>query len=577
MASAADWLYRAAWDKRSAEFGHLQTAITVERDGSTRMVPVMQLGAGIKVVDQLWQRWQALPPHRVLLRVNRPGLLHFAAIDWTRRPIYAGMLAKDDAKVAGWGYQICDALQIVHARSGGEGAWFACPLVQCDLEGVVRMGFVSPGRDSWSMDLLPPEIMLDWPRCDELAFVYAAGQALRQLVFNFDPSSLLGSVIARAMHPIPTQRFETLAHMMNVLRDLGAQPSLRNSIAAPRRVWKLLEEGLGFYMYGDRQAAVVRFHNAFVRNPQFMVSVELRELASIPQDRIVSGELDAVPPPGPPPAWGPDPILRHDPFPEPPAPRRRGVFAYANGEMVRSVITTTPRADAAIAPADPIAFALSSRDYLGALSLVDTQLASNPDHARNHHLRGKALFALGRIADARAAFDRACTLDARLLEAMLLRREMDRAMKDAGTANRVVLKLPEHLAELRDILVAGRIVDAIQLLRRATYDDDRTAQLLLAELLVTDERHDDALAIFERLGDSLGKARTLLALARPAEALVALEGCDADDALELRSRILLALGRDDEAERAMDAYLSAVERRSDRRLESRGPESRADP
>ena len=51
-------------------------------------------------------------------------------------------------------------------------------------------------------------------------------------------------------------------------------------------------------------------------------------------------------------------------------------------------------------------------------------------------------------------------------------------------ADRAATSSVDHLADLRDVLVSGRIVDAIQLLRRPTYDDDPVAQLLLAELLV---------------------------------------------------------------------------------------------
>jgi hypothetical protein len=134
------------------------------------------------------------------------------------------------------------------------------------------------------------------------------------------------------------------------------------------------------------------------------------------------------------------------------------------------------------------------------------------------------------------------------------------------------LKLPDHLADLRDVLVSGRIVDAIQLLRRPTYDDDTVAQLLLGELLCADDRHDDALVIYDRLDSEeahLAKARALLALGRPGDALTSLSTCTADEAYELRSRALAALGRDEEAGVQMSTYLRLIEQRSDRRIESR--------
>ena len=49
-----------------------------------------------------------------------------------------------------------------------------------------------------------------------------------------------------------------------------------------------------------------------------------------------------------------------------------------------------------------------------------------PGSARAHYLDGKAFFRNGRIDDARAAFERALALDPRMIEAMLLRREVDR-------------------------------------------------------------------------------------------------------------------------------------------------------
>lgn len=49
-----------------------------------------------------------------------------------------------------------------------------------------------------------------------------------------------------------------------------------------------------------------------------------------------------------------------------------------------------------------------------------------PGTARAHYVDGKALFRNGRLDDARAAFERALALDPRMIEAMLLRREVDR-------------------------------------------------------------------------------------------------------------------------------------------------------
>jgi hypothetical protein len=49
-----------------------------------------------------------------------------------------------------------------------------------------------------------------------------------------------------------------------------------------------------------------------------------------------------------------------------------------------------------------------------------------PGSARAYYADGKELFRAGRLDDARAAFERALALDPRMIEAMLLRREVDR-------------------------------------------------------------------------------------------------------------------------------------------------------
>jgi tetratricopeptide (TPR) repeat protein len=267
--------------------------------------------------------------------------------------------------------------------------------------------------------------------------------------------------------------------------------------------------------------------------------------------------------------------LQTSAIPEVPVPR---VFQNAHDMLQPTRVPERPIMQALPAgtPDRQIDKLLHRRHYQDALGQADQWLATEPDEPRAHHVRGKALLALGRLPDARAAFDRACTLRPQLLEAMVLRREVDRVMAatkaSAGIANPMALSLPDHLADLRDVLVSGRIVDAIQLLRRPAYDDDTVAQLLLAELLCTDDRHDDALAIYDRIDSDearLGKARALLSLARPAEALTALSSCAADEAYELRSRALRALGRDEEAGVQMSTYLRLIEQRSDRRIGSK--------
>lgn len=175
-------------------------------------------------------------------------------------------------------------------------------------------------------------------------------------------------------------------------------------------------------------------------------------------------------------------------------------------------------------------------------------------------------------------------LSPRLVEAMLLRREVDRSLKGlratVGVATAMTLDIPDHLAELQDLLVNGRSEDGIQMLMRAQYAGDAVAQLVLGNLLAFDGRFDEALGIFDgatRLGDAqvhaalLGKARTLLELNRPAESLAVFERVGAErpdlgESIEGRARALKQLGRDAEAEDAFRQYISMTARGADLRV-----------
>jgi tetratricopeptide (TPR) repeat protein len=215
-----------------------------------------------------------------------------------------------------------------------------------------------------------------------------------------------------------------------------------------------------------------------------------------------------------------------------------------------------------------------------------------PDEGRAYHARGKSLLRLGRPLEAREAFERACLLSPKLVEAMLLRREADRSLKElrtsVGATASMTLDIPDHLPstpELRDALRSGRIQEGIDVLRRVEHADDAAAQLLLADLLSFDARFDEALLVFDgatRLGAEhihaalLGKARMLLDLDRAAQALTVFEHViaerpDLGEALEGRARALKQLGRDAEAEEVFRQYVSTTARGSDLRVRaSRG-------
>jgi tetratricopeptide (TPR) repeat protein len=146
----------------------------------------------------------------------------------------------------------------------------------------------------------------------------------------------------------------------------------------------------------------------------------------------------------------------------------------------------------------------------------------------------------------------------------------------------MTLELPDHLVELRDVLIGGRVDDALRVLRQPRYERDAIAQLLLVAQLSLAGRHTDAIAVCDdvirldamRLYEALlAKADALVEIDRAGEALalylrVEAERPDLIAAVSGRARALLRLGRGNEAEQALDEYISATERRSDARLRS---------
>lgn len=213
-----------------------------------------------------------------------------------------------------------------------------------------------------------------------------------------------------------------------------------------------------------------------------------------------------------------------------------------------------------------------------ALRNADRLVELTPDSARAHYLRGKALFVNGRLPEARDAFEHATKLDPKLLEAQLLRREVERVTgnvrQSVGAQHAPTFDLPEHLAELRDVLVSGNTASAIDALRDPRYAQDADAQLLLARFLAFDRRHEEALAVYDGLAATshrtaalVGKGLALLELDRLGDALSILEQLPDDaDAAEGAARALEALGRIDEAAEAYRRFIALASSGSDLRV-----------
>ncbi len=195
----------------------------------------------------------------------------------------------------------------------------------------------------------------------------------------------------------------------------------------------------------------------------------------------------------------------------------------------------------------------------------------DPDDGSLHYARGKALLGLSRLPEARDAFERALVLEPSMIEAKLLRREVDRHMKkqrtSVGSQVQTALVFPPELAGFRDAMVSGHVVEAIALLRTERYATDVLAQILLAQLLAFDGEHAEALAIFlthvdgeHRRPALIGAAECCLALGHSEEALAAanrLEPRREIVAIELRARAFAQLGRELEAAAELQRYVAA--------------------
>ena len=620
MTQLVDWLERADWSRRSVEFG----ALREERDRGRMALVAMEFTpprvAGV-VFERLWQLWLALPKHPNVLEAigdNRDSqrLLRYAAIDWKHPPITLSGDPQGAARLASWGVDLVRTCEFLSSFVQKDVlGWFACPIVRIDLEGEARVAFVPAKGDAALTARLPPEAVDQWPRCDDRGLVFVIGRLLRDLVMLEDETRTLPvcQTIDRCLAEDPANRFATLKELLEEFVAAGGRRKPPHGTRPPRKVWNCVETGLGYLAMGQPKKAVTWFEQAVeqerisrttptAKQGPNAQTLALREC----RDDIIkrAQDVDML-------AWT-DAEARGSQFEQ----QRRfyealelyrrvriegadmpalelsiarcsfqlGDFGVAS-DYAHRVLQRVPGRQAAL---ELRAFAqLRTRRYAEALESANSWLTVAPDDGRAHLARGKSLLALGRVVDARDSFERASVRGPQLLEAMLLRRELDRSLKDvraaAGTANAASIDLPAHLAELRDVLVGGRTSDAIEMLRRPEYVSDAVAQLLLASHLSFERLHSDALAIYDRvltLGDEqrhaalLGKGDALLASGRPEESLrlfdqVSAERKDLTESIDGRARALKQLGRNEEADEAFKQYVAIAGQRSELRVRSR--------
>jgi len=227
---------------------------------------------------------------------------------------------------------------------------------------------------------------------------------------------------------------------------------------------------------------------------------------------------------------------------------------------------------------------LARGDHAEALAQAEQLVSLSGGDATHHYLCGKALFALRRLDEARRAFDVACSLQPTLLEAMLLRREVDRCIVDGGkrvgSQGPIAFEIPATLTELRDVLISGRTNDAIAALSEPRFADDPDAQLVLARMLAFDGQLERAAKIYDRVSVMpdphrwsalVGKAALLVDLGNLESALALFDILRAErpsdlDVAEGRARVLAELGRTDEAAAEYRHFVALATSRSDLRV-----------
>ena len=597
-----EWTERVAWEHRSEDFTRL-----IEYD--RRVVMVFEPhNSG---PPEGWQEaWRHLPAHPNLLEVaatyeSHAQLLRYAALDWQHDTATGSRAAK-----TAWALQIASAfLHVMQHVSKHQRGYFLDPFVGFDIGAHARVGFRPPPRalthSRWRFRRTTSAV------ADEVDLVAAAGRLLGSVL---GPGSHLETVIGRCTTDDPRRR---LPGLRELVAELGGEEARARSTRSDEVLltWQACEEGMGWLAVGNVANARRSFRKALDRDAYrdiwtWGLAHTSRWLGTEPPVRWREAHvLPVAPGTARGPGRAPPRIRWQD-------AEQRGVQleherAFADALGVYRQALPDPKIDVARFTAMARCFMQLDQhgsaidcaesalaldpDHLPALALLisamlakyqheealrnaDRLVELTPDSARAHYLRGKALFVNGRLPEARDAFEHATKLDPKLLEAQLLRREVERVTgnvrQSVGAQHAPTFDLPEHLAELRDVLVSGNTASAIDALRDPRYAQDADAQLLLARFLAFDRRHEEALAVYDGLAATshrtaalVGKGLALLELDRLGDALSILEQLPDDaDAAEGAARALEALGRIDEAAEAYRRFIALASSGSDLRV-----------
>ena len=492
---APAWWERADWSLRSALFGAVDA--TSDRTGTASLAIEMK-ALDVPELDLTWAAWGRLPRIRNVLEPVKARSVRYLAIDWLRGPLAIdapGALAQ----LTAWGDALTRALEMVIGRVTELGR-LTTPFAVVDVTGEIAIGFVSA---AWSPYRMPPEVATTWPRADARSFVHVIGQVLRGELIP-DPrvaDTAFGQVLSRSVDSEPARRFQTLADLRRALLDAGGRRPVTRRLASAR--WTHVERGLGFLAAGHPDRAVHEFEaaNAGGPDPEIQACLAHAQALDAASDspatvaarvaaareheaagqfvealRLYGGrQIEASG------SWERDVALAR-------CSLRLGRHAHAIARATRALGIEPTCREARVLRFE----ARFARGPAGeALADADAWVAAAPDDGAAQCARGKCLLQLNRLADARAAFDRACTIAPQLLEAMLLRREADRLLggirAEVGSALPMTLGLPAELAALREALAAGRD-DALVVLRGAAAAGDTLAAQLLQTLRTEPEQ-----------------------------------------------------------------------------------------
>jgi tetratricopeptide (TPR) repeat protein len=587
--AAREWIERSAWELRSPEFGSL----SYER-GEVCMGFANHADSPITVAPMLEELWRTVPPHPRMLEMLGPFRLKYAALDWEAS---RSQSSPDERWLAAVGVFLVRTFQFLQRNKGmHQLAWFLCPLIYVDIFGDARFAF---GRDSRVVEPTAPEVFDRWPSCEPPAIIFAIGHALRRKMPR-KSASALNQVIERCIERDVKHRFQSLQGLESELHRIANKLVLIDPKTRKEQVaFEMLERGRGLLDIDRADLALRAFEGAQSR---------------MPFDRVVNDLIDAsrrflpvleVPPATPSraqPTSSPDTwdtvavrgaeLERQRDFGTALLFYRRAEVANDDEQVARftsiarcyfhrgehALAVSYAGHALALRPTSPPALRLKCHalihrdDHDGALIAATDWCVAAPTDADAHYARGKALLHLKRYPEARDAFDVALKHDPKLVEAMLLRRQVDIAMKNVrarvGAPAVMQLDVPDDLPELRAAMIGGKLDDALAILANPELATHTTAQLYRGQILFFLECYEDALAALAPLtsGEArYARARVLTALDRYEAALAELDVIrehhpEIVDAAATRAFVLDALGRPREAEAAELAYLASVRR-----------------